>query len=172
MKRFMYALDGIALIITLFSVQAWANDAAPGSPALPSSRLASLQTPASITEPLGNASGQNVPMTLASASTIDSQREKSRRDYADIPSSQIVPAANPAASDQPPVSPTEPGGEIWMFLGGISIALMIAWRRCQWASLRGGSAISTGQRSPHPAQYRTDSPIGLSAGHGHLPFGG
>jgi hypothetical protein len=170
MKRSMHWLNGIALIAALFSVPAWANETAPSAAALP----ASVQRP-TVTEPLGNGQAQNVPMTIASASAHDLQRGPSPLNYGNS-TPQIVPASSAGGNDGDisanSAPPTEPAGEIWMFLGAISIALVIAWRRCQWASLRGGSAISTGQRSPHPPQHRMASPIGLSAGHGHLPFGG
>lgn len=171
MKRLMHALNGIALIATLFSMQARAEDALPVS-SVSSVLPASAQTPAGAHESLVNGDSQNVQMTLANVAALDLQRGPSRMDYADIPAARVVPAPAPAASAQKSAAATEPDGEIWMFLGAITIAFMIAWRRCRWASLRGGSAISTGQRSPSPPQHRTASPIGLSAGHGHLPFGG
>lgn len=180
MKRFMHVLNGIALIAALFSMPAGADDAAPGTSVLP----ASQQAPATIPQALVNTDRQNVQMTLASAAAIDPLRGKSRMDYGDIPASQIVPADAPGrnggnaggkAAGGEAANSQETAGEIWMFLGAISIAFMIAWRRCRWASLRGGSAISTGQPSPHPPhppQHQAASPIGLAAGHGHLPFGG
>jgi hypothetical protein len=168
MKRLMHAFKGISLIAALLAMPAGADDATSAPATLP----ASVQAPATDSESLVNANRENVQMTLASVTAIDLQSRKSPIDYSDIPTSQIVPAAAPARNGGEIATEQEPVGKIWMFVGAITIAFMIAWRRCQWASLRGGSAISTGQRSPHPPQQPTPSPIGLSTSHGHLPFGG
>lgn len=163
--------SGIALIATLFSLQTTAAGAIESSSPPPTLR----QTPASAVEPLGNMNRKNVPITLASATAIDLQRGSSHLVYGDVQAPQIALEQNPPLADshRKAAVAAEPAGEIWMFPGGLAIAFLIAWRRCRWASLRSGSAIPSGRRSPplHPGK-QLPSPIGPGAGHGHLPFGG
>lgn len=176
MKLSVQTLRGLAIVTILFSLQARAGDAAPSSPRSPALRQAAAGvTGPSVTGPLGSGTRQNVQIALAGTTALDLQRGSSRGIYGDIQASPIVAEQNRAGNEQIPVSAAEPASEIWMFVGGLAIAFVIAWRRCQWANLRSASVISPGSRSPQQPPVpdkHSPSPIGLAADHGHLPFGG
>lgn len=155
MKRSIFLLGGMTLVATLFSLQARSDETSTTLPSLP----ASLEMPASIDGRLGSGNMQNVQITLASAT-------------------QVLPGQSQATPAPQPAMPPEPAGRTGMFIGGLAIALMIAWRRCQWASLRVSAVVSRAPRTPQtprptlPHDKYPASPIGLSASHVHLPFGG